>query len=133
MYSIIKSLKNNHGKAESKAPTILLLLVLALAGFLAFKFVPVKIRSMKFESDLQDIMQSNLQKYEKRTTKNITERIQKKANELGLPKLVEQKNIITKELDDGRFTVTVKYNEEVNIPVYGTYIWPFEFKSTEVR
>ena len=38
-----------------------------------------------------------------------------------------------KEMDNGLFSATVKYNEEINLPIYGTYVWPFEFKYTEVR
>ena len=126
-------IRNNRGAADSKTPTIILIVVILIIAFLAIKFVPVKVRAMKFDNDLQELVNPNLVKAEKITEEVLIKRITKRARELKLPKLDPKKNIVIKRLPKGYHSVTVKYIERISVPIYGEYVWPFEFKAVQTR
>jgi hypothetical protein len=133
MKYMTRIIRNDRGAADSKTPTIILIVVILIIAFLAFKFVPVKVRSMKFNNDLQELVNPNLVKAEKITEEVLIKRITKLARDLNLPKLDPKKNMIIKRLPKGYHAVTVKYVERISLPIYGEYVWPFEFKAVQIR
>jgi len=133
MNSFRNHLNNNHGGADSKAPTIIIVIVLIIVALLCLKFIPVKVRAMKFGSELQEVINPNMVKPEKITPEILIKKIQKIAKQFKIPKLDPKKNITIKKIKQQRYSVTVKYTEIISIPIYGEYVWPFEFKATQLR
>lgn len=64
-------LRNEKGKAESNAPIIITLIIIAIVGFLAYKFVPVKWRYIKFADAIQELLNIDYAREYKEDRKSV--------------------------------------------------------------
>ncbi len=119
------------GKAESKAPLIITVILLLVALYISYKFVPVKWRNMKFQQRVEDILNIDYAREYKDIARGafneytMRERVLAAAKKLGIP-IKDADRQVTVLWPEGKiFTVKVDYTEEINLPIYGIYQWKF--------
>src|SRR5438067_13754382 len=95
---------------------VIWLTVLAIGVFIAFKIVPVKIKTSTF----YDAMQEQAQFGSIKGDGSIQAELYRKAQELQLPL---KKEDIGVRRDMSYVYVEVHYQLPVEFPIYGTYVW----------
>jgi len=126
-----KVLHSQTGKAESKAPITITLIIIALLGFLAYKFVPVKWKYVKFNDELQELLNINYAKEYKQAARGafneytMRDNVLKLAEKHKIPIEDADRQVLVRWPDRRIFTVTIDYQETIKLPVYGPYIWEF--------
>lgn len=124
-------LKTQSGKAESKAPLMITLIIIALLGFLAYKFVPVKWKYVKFNDELQELLNINYAKEYKQAARGefneytMRDSVLKLVAKHKIPIEDADRQVLVRWPDRRIFTVTIDYQETIDLPVYGPYIWEF--------
>lgn len=114
-------LRNRRERGEGQFGCLVGLVLLLIAGLIAYKMIPVKVKS----ADLRDTVQDYAKSAGQFNDKAITQAILTKANDLGLP--VSEKDIkIARRSNDIR--VEVDYTVPVSFPGY-TYNWKFHHKA----
>ena len=130
MKSFNGSLNNQFGKAESKVPATVTIIILAISAILSWKLIPAKVRNMKFEQQIQDVLNINYAKEYKdivRGTFNeytMRDDILRLAQKLRIPIKEPEKQIVVEKKNE-LYTVTINYTEEINIPIAGIHRWDF--------
>lgn len=124
-------IKSEDGKAESSAPMILFLIILAIAGYLSFKFVPVKVRNMKFKNEVQEILNIDYSREYKTVARGgfneytMRERILQAAKKYNIPIKDDERNVVVEWPENKYFIAKINYTEEIKLPFYGIYKWQF--------
>ena len=114
-------LRNRRERGEGQFGCLVGLVLLLIAGLIAYKMIPVKVKS----TDLRDTVQDYTKSAGQFNDKAITQAILTKAKDLDLP--VGEKDIkIARRANDIR--VEVDYVVPVKFPGY-TYNWKFRHKS----
>ncbi|MBN1296280.1 hypothetical protein JXA80_05835 [bacterium] len=119
------------GAAESKAPIIITLIVIGILVFLAYKFVPIKWRNMKFTDELQDLLNINYSRDYKEAARGafneytMREKILNLAKQHQIPIKDPDRQMAVEWPERRIFTVTIDYEEVIDLPLYGPYVWPF--------
>jgi hypothetical protein len=114
-------LRNRRERGEGQFGCLVGLVLLLIAGLIAYKMIPVKVKS----TDLRDTVQDYAKSAGQFTDKAILQAILTKANDLGLP--VTEKDVkIARRANDIR--VEVDYVVPVSFPGY-TYNWKFHHKA----
>ncbi|MBN2053853.1 hypothetical protein JW905_02950 [bacterium] len=117
---------NQSGKADSKTPVIIALVLAALLIFLATKFVPPYMAQLDFKEKVIKIV--NWDRFfngaTPPTVDSVVEQIRQTAQQMKIP--LDEKNLVVTELDDKRIQVKLHYIREVKLPLYGVYKWRFE-------
>jgi hypothetical protein len=108
------------GLGEGKLGCILWLVVLLVAGLVAYRAIPIKVAS----SQLYDYMDDQARFGARTSAENLKTRIFKRAQELDLP--VTKKNI-TVQKRGGMVRMTCIFTAPVNILGY-TYNWDFNLE-----
>jgi len=127
----VRWVRSEFGKADSKAPAIITIVVLAIAGFLAYKFIPIKVKNVQFADELQDILNIDYAREYKEYAKGrfneytMREMVLKCAAEHKIPIKEAEKQVDVRWPEHKIFTVEVNYTEEINLPLYGSYLWDF--------
>jgi hypothetical protein len=133
MHALTRLFANEKGKAESKAPAIITLIILALIGFLSYKFVPAKVRNMKFKDDVQKILNIDYARQYKEVARGgfneytLRDKLLDAAKRFNIP-IVEKdidKQLIVKWPENKLFTAEINYTEVISLPIYGPYEWKF--------
>lgn len=120
-----------NGAAESKAPMIITLVILFVLGFLAYKFIPVKWRYIKFSDELQELLNIDYSKNYKDAARGAFNEYTMREKVLALAKqhqipIKDADRQVSVEWPERRiFTVTIDYEETISLPLYGDYIWAF--------
>ncbi|MBN1879806.1 hypothetical protein JW823_06820 [bacterium] len=124
-------LRNQEGKAESKAPLIITLIIIAILGFLAYKFVPVKWKYVEFSDEVQEVLNINYSQHYKEAARGafneytMREQILELAKKHNIPIVDADRQVDVKWPEKRIFTVSIDYDEIIDLPIYGPYIWKF--------
>ncbi len=119
------------GKAESKAPMAITLILIAIILFLGYKFIPVKIKNMKFESKLQDILNIDYAREYKTIARDgfneytMREKVLEAAKNFNIPIKDAEKQVDVQWPEGKIFTVKIDYTEEIKLPILGVKQWNF--------
>ncbi|MBN1356840.1 hypothetical protein JXA40_11310 [bacterium] len=119
------------GKAESKLPAIITVILIAIAAFLSYKFIPVKVRNMNLKQDLQKVVNIDYAREYKTYARGgfneytLREEVLKTAKKLKIPIKDPDKQVNVQWPEQKLFTVEINYTEEITLPVYGIYPWSF--------
>ena len=108
-------------RGEGNLGCIVWILVLALGIFLAFKLIPVKIKSAEFYDYMDEMAKFSAANA---THEQIEKRLLDKAQELEIP--LEKRNLRIK-LERERIQIEASYTIPVHFPGY-TYNWNFHHK-----
>lgn len=128
---MVTMLRNERGKAESKAPLIITLIIIAIVGFLAYKFVPVKWRYIKFADAIQELLNIDYAREYKDVARGnfneytMREKVMKLVQQHEIPVLDADRQVAVTWPEKKYFTVTIDYDEVIKLPIYGDYIWSF--------
>lgn len=112
------------GKAESKVPSIILLIFIAIAIFLGYKFIPIYLDHVHFENDVKKAL--NWDRFSEGHIKPTPDRVREKvlhaarANDIPL----NEKLLDVRE-QDGFIVVDSNYTQKIRLPIYGEYQWKF--------
>ncbi|MGB3975517.1 MAG: hypothetical protein WBM02_01675 [bacterium] len=128
---MVTMLRNERGKAESKAPLIITLVIIAIVGFLAYKFVPVKWRYIKFADAIQELLNIDYAREYKDVARGnfneytMREKVMRLVQQHEIPILDADRQVAVTWPEKRYFTVTIDYDEVIKLPIYGDYIWSF--------
>ena len=131
MIGMRKMLSTSQGSAESKTPMVVTIIILLILGFLSYKFIPVKIRSMRFVDDIQRILNIDYAREYKDLARGgfneytMREKIIESAKRFNIPIKDPDKQINVQWPENRIFTADVSYVEEVKLPIIGPYEWKF--------
>ena len=123
--------KSQTGGAESKAPVIITIIILAVLVFLAYKFIPIKWKYVKFSDEVQELMNINYSKDYKEAARGafneytMKEKVMQLVDKHGIPITDHDRQVSVSWPDRRIFTVTIDYTEIITLPLYGEYIWEF--------
>lgn len=111
-------MRNRRGeRGEGQFGCLVGLVILLIAGLIAYRMIPIKVKA----AELRDTVVDEAKSAGQHNDKEITQAILHKAEQLELP--VEQKNIdISRRA--ATITIDVTYTVPVNFPGY-TYQWKF--------
>lgn len=119
-------LNDERGKAESKAPTIVALVILGVLVFLSLKFIPVYYTNMKFEQAINEIM--NWDRFYEGdkvpTVQGTRQKVLKAARDMSIP--LRDEDLDVSRTEDRRIYVKLKYTRIVTLPLVESYRWTFE-------
>lgn len=124
-------LKNQEGKADSKTPLIITIIIIGIVGFLAYKFVPVKWKYVEFTDELQELLNINYAKEYKEVARDgfneytMREAVLALAKKHKIPLPDPERQMSVKWPEKRLFTVTLDYEEKIELPIYGEYVWKF--------
>jgi hypothetical protein len=127
----MKLVGNQRGKAESKAPAIITIIILSLLIFMGIKLIPIKLKNMKFVQDIQKILNIDYSREYKDFARGgfneytMREKVMESAKKLNIPIKDFEKQIDVQWPENKIFTVKVDYVERINFPIYGPYDWKF--------
>jgi len=130
-FCVSRLIRNQSGKAESKTPMVVTLLIIALLGFFGYKFIPVKIKSMKFEQEVIKILNIDYAHAYKEYARGgfneytMREMVLEAAKKLKVPIKDADKQVDVQWPENKQFTVRVKYDEEISLPIIGKKVWSF--------
>lgn len=122
---------NQAGAAESKAPVIITVIILAIIGFLAYKFIPIKWRHVEFEDAVQEVLNINYAKEYKEAARGgfneytMRDKVLNLAEKHEIPITDPDQQVVVDWPDRKIFTVTIDYQVIVKLPLYGDYVWDF--------
>ncbi|HPQ38944.1 MAG TPA: hypothetical protein PLV45_01095 [bacterium] len=126
-----KLMSRQRGAADSKAPAIITLIILFILGFLAYKFVPVKWRYIKFSDELQELLNIDYSKNYKDAARGafneytMREKVLALAKQYKIPIKDADRQVAVEWPERRIFTVTIDYEEVISLPIYGDYVWQF--------
>ncbi len=103
---------------EGQAGCIISLIILLIVAFIAFKMVPVKVKSADFRQELVDEAKSGSLRNDKQIRANLMD----KAAELNLP-LKDEDLKITRSRS--QITIEASYVVPIEFPGY-THMWEFD-------
>ena len=119
------------GKAESKTPAIITIILIIIAALLSWKFIPAKIKFMKFEQQVQDLLNINFAKEYKDFARGafneytMRERVLEITRKLKVPIKDAAKQVVVEKTQNDLFTIKVDYTEQINLPIIGVKNWDF--------
>lgn len=114
-------LRNRRERGEGQFGCLVGLVLLLLAGLIAYKMVPVKVKA----ADLRDTIQDEARSAGQHNDKAITEAILAKAKSLELPVAKEDIRI---DRTANTIKIDVQYTVPVQFPGY-THQWKFRHKA----
>ena len=114
-------LRNRRERGEGQFGCLVGLVLLLVAAMIAYKMIPVKVKS----ADLRDTVQDYAKSAGQFTDKAIAEAVLAKAKTLALPVTEDD---IEVERAAGQIRVEVAYTVPVKFPGY-TYQWKFRHKA----
>lgn len=129
--NISQLLRNQSGKAESKVPMTITLIIIGILAFLGWKLIPIKIRSMQFEQDVIKILNIDYAHAYKEFARGgfneytMREMILTAAKKHRIPIKDADKQVDVQWPENKQFTVRVKYTEEISVPILGKKNWNF--------
>lgn len=103
---------------EGQMGCIISLVILLIVAFIAFKMVPVKVKSAEFRAELVDEAKSGSLRKDKEIRANLMD----KAAELNLPLQNEDLKI---NRSRSQITIEARYVVPIEFPGY-TYMWEFD-------
>ena len=110
---------NQEGKANSKIPGVIALLVIIIGGFLIYKFAPPYYQNVQFEHEIKEIL--NWDRFyegsKKPTVERVYSQVLQKSNEMGIPLKEDDLNVHLSEDKPLRIIVDLEYNVEVTLPL----------------
>ena len=110
-----------HERGEGNFGCLVGVVLLLIAGLIAYKMIPVKVKA----ADLRDTVQDYAKSAGQFSDKAIAEAIKSKAQSLGLPVTDDD---ITIQRRNSEIAVEVNYTVPVKFPGY-TYNWKFNHKA----
>jgi hypothetical protein len=127
----VKWAQNDRGGAESKTPLIVTFILIFILGFLSYKFIPVKWRNMKFNQDIEQILNIDYTREYKQVARGgfneytMRDKILESAKNLKIPIKDADREVKVLWPEGVLFTVEVNYTEQISLPIYGKYDWNF--------
>lgn len=112
--------RNRRERGEGQFGCLVGLVLLLIAGLIAYKMIPVKVKA----AEMRDVVQDEAKSAGTHNDKQIRQTILHKANSLGLP--IDTENIEIRR-EAGEIKVEVNYTVPVEFPGY-TYQWDFNHK-----
>lgn len=109
--------RNRRERGEGQFGCLVGLVLLLIAGLVAYKMIPVKVKA----AEMRDVVQDEAKSAGTHNDKQIRQTILHKASSLGLP--VESEDISIRR-EAGEIKVEVSYTVPVEFPGY-TYNWDF--------
>lgn len=130
-FSLGRFLKSESGKADSKVPLIIMLLVVALLGYLGYKLIPVYRANADFEDELQNALNWDkiFDPKHPPTVESVYEKTKQLAVKYNIP--LRDEDIKVEQLENGFLRLKLKYTKKVSFPIYGDYLWHFEIDRTQ--
>ncbi len=128
---MITLIRGSHGKAESKLPLMITIAIIAIVSFLAYKFIPVRWKYIKFKDEIQDVVNIDYARESRRVARGhfneytIREKVLEVAEKHNIPIEDAERQVHVRWPDRKKFEVEIEYQEVINLPVYGDYIWDF--------
>ena len=113
--------RNRRERGEGQFGCLVGLVLLLIAGLIAYKMIPVKVKA----ADLRDTVQDFGRSAGTHGDKAISEGIVAKAQQLGLPVTADNVDITRAA---GTIKISVSYTVPVEFPGY-TYNWKFNHKT----
>lgn len=113
-------MSRNGQRGEGRLGCLVGLVLLAVAGLVAFRMIPIKVKA----AELRDTAYDEAKSAGQHSDKQILEAILYKARQLELP--VETSNVIVKR-SPNHIRVELHYTVPVEFPGY-TYQWNFDHK-----
>jgi hypothetical protein len=110
-------LRNRHQRGESQFGCLVGLVILLIAGVLAYKLIPVKIKA----ADMRDTMVDEAKSAGQHDERVIMRTILRKAKELEFPITAEN---VTIKRSSTYVTIDMRYTVPVDLPGY-TFKWNF--------
>ncbi|MEW5805866.1 MAG: hypothetical protein AB1756_00675 [Acidobacteriota bacterium] len=106
-------------KGEGRIGLIITLVIIAIAVFVAYKIVPVKVKTYEFRDTMrEEARMASLRKSADETMQILLD----KAKELGLP--ITRRNLVVNRTEKS-ITIKAKYMIRVDFKVY-VYDWAFD-------
>jgi predicted membrane protein len=110
-------LRNRRERGEGQFGCLVGLVVVALAGLIAYRMIPIKVKA----AELRDTIQDEARSAGQHNQKQIRRAILSKAEKLELPVEDENISIVRKSAE---ITIDVEYTVPVEFPGF-TYEWDF--------
>jgi hypothetical protein len=114
-------------RGSARLKFIILLVVVALIGYMAFQYVPVAFNYSRYKTHMQDTVDKAAATGQ--GTEWVRSQLAASAKDYGVP----QDAKITPSMQERRVTVNVNFTRPINILPIWTYNYPFDYtvKSTE--
>jgi hypothetical protein len=128
---MIKAIRGSQGKAESNAPLLITVIIIAIVAFLAYKFVPVRWRYVKFKDEIQEVVNIDYARESRRIARGhfneytMRENVLAVAEKHNIPIEDAERQVSVTWPERKVFQVEIQYEEVVQLPVYGDYVWEF--------
>ncbi|MCD4655052.1 hypothetical protein K8T06_14090 [bacterium] len=119
------------GVADSRAPLFITIIIMAVLAFLAYKFLPIKWRFIKFKDEVQEVLNINYAKEYKDVARGafneytMKEKVLNLAKQHKIPIVDADRQVALEWPNREKFTLTLDYEEIIKLPIYGEYIWKF--------
>jgi hypothetical protein len=113
--------RNRRERGEGQFGCLVGVVLLLIAGLIAYKMIPVKVKA----ADLRDTVQDLGRSAGTHSDKEISEAIVQKAQQIGLPVTADSVDISRAA---NTIKIDVKYTVPVEFPGY-TYNWKFNHKT----
>lgn len=124
-----RSPRAGHGeRGSARVKFIIVLLVIAAVGYMAFQYVPVAYQSSRYKTRMQDVVTEAAAAG--KSTEWVMSQLQGSAAENGVPKDAK----IVPAVQEGRMAVTVQFTRPINLLPGFTYNYDFDHtaKSAEL-
>lgn len=130
-YNLHKIGRCENGKAESKVPAVITIILIVVLGFLSYKFIPAKVKNMKFKDELQSVLNIDYSREYKEYARGgfneytMRKKVLQLAKKHKIPIKDPERQVDMQWPEQKLFTVKIDYIEEINIPIIGIYEWKF--------
>jgi hypothetical protein len=114
-----------HGeRGSARLKFIIVLVVVAAAGYMAFQYVPVAYQSSRYKTRMQDVVTEAAAAG--KGTEWVKSQLEASAEDSGVPKEAK----IVPSVQNGRMMVTVQFSRPVNLLPGYTYTYNFDYTAT---
>lgn len=121
----LSPLCNESGKADSKVPAIIAILIIVIVGFLAYKFVPPYMHNLEYEKEIVEVV--NWDRFfdgsNPPTPDGVFEKVMETSKNMNIP--LKEDHLNVNQTEDNRIRVKLNYTIDVKLPIYGVYKWTF--------
>jgi hypothetical protein len=114
--------RNRRERGEGQFGCLVGLVLLLIAGLVAYKLIPVKVKSAEMRDAVVDEAKSAGRHQNERMSEIISKNLLEKAKQLGLP--VKPEDVKVERTQSSYVRIEVKYSVPVQFPGF-TYNWNF--------
>ena len=111
-------------RGSARVKFIIVLLVVAAVGYMAFQYVPVAYQSSRYKTRMQDVVTEAAAAG--KSTEWVKSELEASAEDNGVPKGAK----IVPAVQNGRMVVTVQFTRPINLLPGYTYNYDFNYTAT---